>query len=515
MGLDPARPAPIQGPPLSGAGDHIEPVAIIDIGSNSVRLVAYDGLTRAPTPLYNEKVLCGLGRNVLSTGRLNEEAVRRALVALARFRVLCETMRVSRTFVLATAAARDAENGQEFLAAAEAACGQRIELLSGRREAELSALGVISGFHAPDGVVGDLGGGSLELVDVRGATVGMGVTMPLGGLALQDLSGGSVKKALKIVRENLKKAAPQLETLRGRSFYAVGGTWRALARLHQSARGYPLHVMHGYSVEPSDELNFLEVVERTDAALLQDVESVSEARRPLLAYGAVVLEEIIRIGRPRELAISASGVREGLLYEQLDRHARLADPLLAAAAELNTLRARSPGHAEDLITWSDRFIASLDQPETADERRLRHAACFLSDIGWRAHPDYRGEQSVNVITHAAFVGIDHPGRAYLALAIYFRHEGIAPEKASPMLRNLAGPRLFERARLLGALLRLAFPLSAGMAGALGRIPVTIEGGRVTLSLPADQGSLPGDRILNRVRGLGRLFGLEGRIVEAD
>jgi exopolyphosphatase/guanosine-5'-triphosphate,3'-diphosphate pyrophosphatase len=343
----------------------------------------------------------------------------------------------------------------------------------------------------------------------------MGVTMPLGGLALQDLSGGSVKKALKIVRENLKKAAPQLETLRGRSFYAVGGTWRALARLHQSARGYPLHVMHGYSVEPSDELNFLEVVERTDAALLQDVESVSEARRPLLAYGAVVLEEIIRIGRPRELAVSASGVREGLLYEQLDRDARLADPLLAAAAELNTLRARSPGHAEDLITWSDRFIASLDQPETADERRLRHAACLLSDIGWRAHPDYRGEQSVNVITHAAFVGIDHPGRAYLALAIYFRHEGIAPEKASPMLRNLAGPRLFERARLLGALLRLAFPLSAGMAGALGRIPVTIESGRVTLTLPADLGSLPGDRILNRVRGLGRLFGLEGRIVAAD
>ncbi|KQP41036.1 exopolyphosphatase [Methylobacterium sp. Leaf104] len=515
MGLDPARPTPVRAAASHGAGDHIEPVAIIDIGSNSVRLVAYDGLTRAPTPLYNEKVLCGLGRNVLSTGRLNEEAVRRALVALARFRVLCATMRVSRTFVLATAAARDAENGREFLAAAETACGQRIELLSGRREAELSALGVVSGFHAPDGVVGDLGGGSLELVDVRGATVGMGVTMPLGGLALQDLSGGSVKKALKIVRENLKKAAPQLETLRGRSFYAVGGTWRALARLHQSARGYPLHVMHGYSVEPSDELNFLEVVERTDAALLQDVESVSEARRPLLAYGAVVLEEIIRIGRPRELAISASGVREGLLYEQLDRDARLADPLLAAAAELNALRARSPGHAGDLIAWSDRFIASLDQPETADERRLRHAACLLSDIGWRAHPDYRGEQSVNVITHAAFVGIDHPGRAYLALAIYFRHEGIAPEKASPMLRSLAGPRLFERARLLGALLRLAFPLSAGMAGALGRIPVTVEGGRVTLTLPADQGSLPGDRILNRVRGLGRLFGLEGRIVEAD
>jgi exopolyphosphatase/guanosine-5'-triphosphate,3'-diphosphate pyrophosphatase len=487
------------------------PVAIIDIGSNSVRLVAYDGLTRAPTPIYNEKVLCGLGRNVLTTGRLNEEAVRRALAALARFRVLCDIMQTAHVFVLATAASRDAENGPAFLAAAETACGHPIELLSGRREAELSALGVVSGFHAPDGVVGDLGGGSLELVDVRGATMGQGVTMPLGGLALQDLSGGSTKKALKIVREHLKRAEPQLQTLRGRSFYAVGGTWRALARLHQAARGYPLHVMHGYSIEPSDELNFLQVVENTDAALLTDVESISEARRPLLAYGALVLEEIIRFGRPREIAISASGVREGLLYERLDREVRAADPLLVAARELNALRARSPGHGEELIAWTDRFVETLDGPETADERRLRHAACLLSDIGWRAHPDYRGDQSVNVITHAAFVGTDHPGRAYLALAVYFRHEGVAPERASPMLRGLVGPRLFERARLLGGLLRVAFPVSAGMAGTLPRMPVIAQDGRVVLQIPAAWDALAGERILNRVRGLGRVVGLDGRV----
>ncbi|WP_238183766.1 exopolyphosphatase [Methylobacterium trifolii] len=487
------------------------PVAIIDIGSNSVRLVAYDGLGRAPTPLYNEKVLCGLGRNVLTTGRLNEEAVRKALGALARFRVLCATMRIGRVFVLATAAARDAENGPAFLEAAQEACGTEIQLLSGRREAELSALGVISGFHAPDGVVGDLGGGSLELVDVRGAVVGQGVTMPLGGLALQDLSGGSIKKAGKIVREHMKKAAPQLETLRGRSFYAVGGTWRALARLHQAARQYPVHVMHGYSVEPSDELSFLQVVEQSDAAQLLDVESISEARRPLLAYGAVVLEEIIRVGRPREIAVSASGVREGLLYEQLDKDTRALDPLLASAGELNGLRARSPRHGEELLAWTDRFVTSLDGPETADERRLRHAACLLSDIGWRAHPDYRGEQSIALIQNAAFVGVDHPGRAYLALAIYFRHEGVAPEKASPVLRGLAGPRLFERARLLGALLRVAFPISAGMEGALGRIPVTVEAGRVLLRLPAEWQALNSDRLLSRVRGLARVVGLDGRI----
>lgn len=509
MGLSSTSPMPISA--TAGDAPARTPVAIIDIGSNSVRLVAYHRLTRAPTPLYNEKVLCGLGRNVITTGRLNEEAVRRALAALARFRVLCEVMKIDRVFVLTTAAARDAENGPDFLAAAEAACGHPIELLSGRREAELSALGVISGFHAPDGVVGDLGGGSLELVDVRGATVGQGVTMPLGGLALQDLTGGSPKKAQKIVRDHLKKAAPQLETLRGRSFYAVGGTWRALARLHQAARLYPFHVMHGYCVEPSDELNFLEVVERVDTALLADVETISEARRPLLAYGAIVLEEIIRIGRPREVAISASGVREGLLYEQLDRETRAVDPLLAAASELNVLRARSPGHANDLIAWTDRFVSALDGPETADERRLRHAACLLSDIGWRAHPDYRGEHSIDVITQGAFVGIDHPGRAYLALAVYFRHEGVAAEKASPMLRGLAGPRLFERARLLGGLLRVAFPVSAGMAGTLPRIPIGVADGKVLLTIPAEWRALAGERILGRVRGLGRVIGLEGRV----
>ena len=309
----------------------------------------------------------------------------------------------------------------------------------------------------------------------------------------------------------MKKAAPQLETLRGRTFYAVGGTWRALARLHQAARQYPVHVMHGYSVEPTDELSFLQVVEQSDAATLQDVEAISEARRPLLAYGAVVLEEIIRVGRPREVAISASGVREGLLYEQVDRETRALDPLLASCAELNQLRARSPRHADELIAWTDRFVAALDGPETADERRLRHAACLLSDIGWRAHPDYRGEQSIAIIQNAAFVGIDHPGRGFLALAIYFRHEGVAPEKANPMLRALAGPRLFERARLIGALLRVAFPMTAGMEGALRRMPLSIEDGRVVLSLPPEWDALNGDRLLNRVRGLARIAGLEGRV----
>ncbi|HEY8565390.1 MAG TPA: exopolyphosphatase [Beijerinckiaceae bacterium] len=489
------------------------PIAIIDIGSNSVRLVAYEGLTRAPTPIYNEKVLCGLGRHVATTGRLDDDAVDRALKALARFRVLCETIGAGEIRVLATAAARDAANGPAFLASAEAACGVPVELLSGKREAELSALGVISGFHRPDGVVGDLGGGSLELVDLQGETIGEGITLRLGGLALQDLSGGSLKKAQRIAHGALA-AAPQLRRLNDRTFYAVGGTWRALAKLHQAARDYPLHVMHGYAFDPADGLDFLKLVERSEAQELKDIESVSEARRPLLSVGAVVLEEIIRVGRPKRVVVSALGVREGLLYERLGPSLRREDPLLAAAGELNTLRSRSPRHGEEMRAWTDRFVESTGLPETETERRLRHAACLLADIGWRAHPDYRGEQSLNIIAHAAFVGIDHPGRAYLALSVYFRHEGLALEKASPRLKAIAGPRLVERARLLGALMRVAYPVSVAMEGVLPDAPLAARGGDLVLTLPRRMQALASERLLNRLRGLARLVTLEPRIVIA-
>jgi len=487
------------------------PVAIIDIGSNSVRLVTYEGLTRAPTPIYNEKVLCGLGRQVATTGRLDEEAVGRALRALARFRVLCETMGVSDIMVLATAAARDAANGPAFLDAAAKACGREVHLLSGAREAKLSALGVISGFHHPDGVVGDMGGGSLELVDVVGPTMGEGVTMPLGGLALLDVSGGSLKKAQKFVRESLRRAPEQLERLRGRTFYAVGGTWRALAKLHQAATDYPLHVMHGYAIAPEDGLDFLQLVEQVDTKTLKDIETVSEARRPLLSYGAIVLEEIIRLGQPKEVAISALGVREGLLYERLDPETRRHDALLAAASDLNLLRSRSPRHGVELCAWTDRFMDSAGLPETEAERRIRHAACLLADIGWGAPPPYRGEQSLTMVAYAAFVGLDHPARAYIGLSIFFRHEGISADKASPRLKQLAGARLFERARLLGALMRVAYPVTVAMEGVLPVTPFTARGDRVVLQLPAALAPLANERLTGRLKAVGKLTGLEPRI----
>jgi len=487
-----------------------QPIAIVDIGSNSVRLVAYQRLSRALTPIFNEKAMCALGKGVVTSGRLAEDGVEKALKALRRFRALCETMEISDITVIATAAARDAANGPTFLAAARAAIGQEISLLTGKREAELSALGVMSAIHAPNGVVGDLGGGSLELIDVGGSLSGKGVTLPLGGLALMDASKRSTREASRIARKAMADAKP-LADLHGRTFYAVGGTWRALAKLHMRQRNYPLDVMHNYRIQTSEAAEFAGLVERIDSDAITDIASVSAARRPLLAYGAIVLDEIIRRSRPKEIVISAAGVREGLLYERLTEAQRAADPLLCAARELDGLLSRAPAYGEELILWTDAFMVSCELDETVEEKRLRHAACLLSDVAWRAHPDYRAQQATNIVTHGAFVGVDHPGRAFLALAVVFRHQGLDGEQGISALRALMTTRLLIRARVLGAAMRVAYLLSASMPGVLPLTPLSVQRGRLTLSLPAARADLASDRLLGRVKALGRLLGLEAAV----
>jgi exopolyphosphatase/guanosine-5'-triphosphate,3'-diphosphate pyrophosphatase len=496
-----------------GRLDYGPPVAVIDIGSNSVRLVAYEGLTRSPTPIFNEKVLAGLGREVQTTGLLATDAVEKALAALRRFRALCDRLEVVKVWSIATAACRDAKNGKAFVTEAERICGTKIDILSGKREAELSALGVVSGFHNPDGIVGDLGGGSLELTELSGQRIKSGVTLPLGGLALQDISAKSVKKAEKIVKSALAEAE-LLAAGKGRTFYAIGGTWRALARLHMWQVGYPLHVMHGYVLPAKEALEFSNLVHRVNPEMLSQIEVVTDARRPLLAYAALVLENLVRIAKPKEVVISALGVREGLLYSMLDADERAKDPLIAAASELNLLRSRAPAHGDELIAWTDKFMASSGLDETVDERRLRHAACLLADIGWRAHPDYRGEQSLNIIANGSFVALDHPGRTFISLAVFFRHVGLVDDELSPRLRELATTRVLDRARVLGAALRVAYLVSASTTGVLPKTPMVVERGRLVLRFENGFKALAGERVFVRLRQLARLIGREP-VMEAE
>jgi exopolyphosphatase/guanosine-5'-triphosphate,3'-diphosphate pyrophosphatase len=486
-------------------------LAIVDIGSNSVRLVVYEMVARAPAQVFNEKEMAGLGRNVASTGKLSTGAMRKAIEALVRFRILCEAMHVSEIRVIATAAARYASNGPQFIERAEDAIGQPIELISGDREAILSGLGVIAGFDNPDGVVGDLGGGSLELITVARGEVGEGASVPLGGLALLDRSKNSLKAAEKIVKDELDRL-PQVEAMKGRDFYAVGGTWRALATLHQHQVNYPLNVMHGYTLQAKDIADFVKLVEKSDLTGLEAIDSVSSARRPLLAYGALVLDELIKRGKPRAVIISAQGVREGLLYEQLLPEERAADPLLRSARDYNHLRARDPRHAAELIAWSRVILETAGLSGDEPSSRLIESVCLLSDIGWRAHPDYRGEQSMNVIAHAYFTGIDHVGRAFLSLAIFHRYAGLkSSSPAATALRALLPPPILERAMLLAAIFRVAYLLSAGMAGLLPRMPAACVDGRLILRFPDDLRPLASERVVGRLKQLGKLLGREVEI----
>lgn len=482
------------------------PVAVIDIGSNSVRQVIYEGLTRAPAVLFNEKVLCGLGHGVSTTGRLEQEGVDRALAAIRRFRALGRQAGVGDTHILATAAAREAANGPQFIAQVEAETGATVTLLTGRMEAHLAAWGIRSGFHKPDGIAGDLGGGSLELVGINGEIEG-GITLPLGGLRLMDMAGGSLGKAAAITAKALKEAEVDWPGSQ-RNFYAVGGTWRSLAKLHIASTDYPLPVVHDYAVDADTFCKFCDCVAEGELETMTGIDAVSRNRQSLLPYGAMVMAATLRQLGAKRLLMSSLGVREGFLHTLLSEEERAEDSLLAAAYDLAILRARSPRHSVELAEFTGRAFATFGVDENDNETRYRIASCYLADIAWRAHPDYRAQQSLSIISNAGFVGISHEGRAYLALANYHRYRGIGGKAKPPEIAALAGDRISKRARLLAALFRVLYLFSASMPGVIPRLEFSRRGEGFALLVPGDMSGLLGERPLERLANLGRELEVE-------
>jgi exopolyphosphatase / guanosine-5'-triphosphate,3'-diphosphate pyrophosphatase len=489
------------------------PVAVIDIGSNSVRLVAYDLHSRAPITMFNEKSLCGLGRDIAVTGLLPEDGLIQARDALKRFRVLCDLMRVERVFVLATAAARRASNGPPFIAEVEQILGEPVSMLSGAEEARLAALGVVSGHFRPNGLAGDLGGGSLELIDIEDGVVGEGISLELGGLTLRDSAGKSLKKAAKIVAETLD-SVPGLGAVRQRDIFAIGGTWRAIARLYMARGNYPLNVLHGYAADAGEIAAFCGELQKVDLATLPAIGEIARERRPLLPYGALVLEQLIARTQAARFVISTSGVREGVLYSQLPASMRQLDPLLVAARALSDLHARSPAHADELIDWCDSFAQSAFPGEPETKRRIRQAACLLSELAWRASPDYRAEESARMVAYAALPAVTHHERAFLAGVLHARYEGLTENQAPP-LRALLSDQEVEEARGLGCLIRVAYNISAGRPGVLPETPIRIENQKLVQHLPARFMDLSNERLTGRLKQTAKVMGLEYEVRIAD
>jgi exopolyphosphatase/guanosine-5'-triphosphate,3'-diphosphate pyrophosphatase len=476
------------------------PIGIVDIGSNSVRLVIYDRLVRSPVALFNEKSLCAIGRNMVRTGVLDEEGSDAAIAALARFREIAKSVGVSRLDTFATAAVRDARNGAEFVARAREAIGTQIRILSGEEEARFAAEGVLAAIPDADGVVGDLGGGSLELAFVSQGQQSGGVTLPFGPLRLMDLSDGKPDKARAIVDEGLEKL-PAIEKLKGKALYAVGGVWRNIARMHLDNIQYPVQVLHQYEIPRDRAIDFAQFISGLSRKSLESTAGVTRKRAETIPYGAVVLERLLKVAKLDRVVISAFGVREGFLFQRLAAEERARDPLLAACEEIAARMGRDPTLGRVLEKWT----APLFTGEDKAFDRLRRAACHLADAGWRAHPDHRAELAYSQMLYAPFIGIDHYKRLTLALTLFHRYGG-DDEKLVRRAQRFIGDDAARQAQVLGFALRAALVLAGPAPAVLSESSVRLTPASLVVSLPKQNQPLIAEAMTKRLDTLAAAFG---------
>jgi exopolyphosphatase/guanosine-5'-triphosphate,3'-diphosphate pyrophosphatase len=439
----------------------LDRVGVVDVGSNSVRLVVFDGAARSPAYFYNEKIMAGLGQGLAETGRLSPDGKRRALAALQRFAILAKGMKLPPLTCVATAAVREATDGPEFRKLVESETGLRLWVIDGQEEARLSAQGVLLGWPEAEGIVCDIGGNSMELAEVSGGAVGRRVSSALGPFRLQQVAGG--KKGLaRHIRDTVEALADEIGRGHER-FYLVGGSWRAFARLDMERRAYPLTVLHEYRMGPQSVLQTANWIAEADIATLRAKTGMSAARMDLVPIAAQVLRQIVLTFHPKEIDVSSYGIREGLLYEQMPKRLRLRDPLIEACRHAERTMARMPGFGKKLF----QFILPIFRDLPENRLRIVKAACLLHDTTWRAHPDYRAEACFDNATRANLGGLSHPERVYLGLALLHRYKNSrAGSRMAPLFALLDDHQLREaevlgKAMRFGAMFAVRSPEDAG------------------------------------------------------
>ena len=480
------------------------PFGVIDVGSNSVRLVVFGEPLRSPIAMFNEKVLCGLGRGLSETGALDGEGAKNALLAIRRFAVLARRMEVRSLRIVATAAVRDASNGAAFVEQIERDTGETVSVLTGQEEATYSAYGVLSGIPDACGVMGDLGGGSLELVALDGTKLGDSVTLPLGPLRIANLDSYPVVKAY--IDEKIGSVG-WLKKWKGKSLYAVGGSWRAIARVHMAQKHSPLHIIHQYTLGKAEANDFTRLIAKQSRESLARVEGVPRRRQDVLPLAALVMRRLLKFLEPKDVVFSANGLREGLAYALLSEKQRAEDPLLAFCVHMAEREGRFGEHGAEL----DRFIAPLFERDAAPRQRIRMAAAILSDSAWRVHPDYRGEQSLGVILHAPFGAITQAERALLALTVFTRYTGTASDPVAAPAWQLLNAEEIDYALRIGLALRLAQTLSAGVPGILNDCKLRPNGNGIVLEIPPQHAVLDGEAVQRRVEALAKALGRSGEV----
>ena len=484
--------------------------AVIDIGSNSIRLVVYDDLSRAPFARFNEKSFCALGAGLAETGRLAPDAMDLAVNAITRFAAIARAMRVETIHVLATEATRRASNGGELIARIREATGLEVRLLAGDEEATYAALGVISGFFQPKGLAGDMGGGSLEVAEVLGDRIGeRKVSMPIGALPVTSMLAEGVDAAKRRIDEILDASLPPLLT--DPVFYAIGGGWRALARVHLGLTGSPISVVHGHDVEAGEIPALAKRISRMPPEEIAALPDVPSRRIGTLPAAAAVLHRLLKKLKPERVVFSLLGLREGWLYGQLDEEEQYRDPLLEGALSLGLPAARVPEFSAALARWTD----DLFPGETQSDRRLRLAACALTDISWRDHEKVRAAESFRRLLQFPFVGISHAERAFLAVTIMARYGGNVDDAVRAVTRDLLSGSQLRRAEILGRVMLLGHRFSASVPEILEQARIRIGLNEVRLEVDAAARVPDSEAVQARLRQLARVCGVEGaEIVEA-
>lgn len=486
--------------PFPDARQHL---AIIDIGSNSIRLVVYDGLVRTPQILFNEKAVCGLAQGLERSGLLNPEGVPAAMASIGRFIRLTRAMRIGSLDILATAAVREATDGRAFVAEIERRWKVKVTVLAGEEEARLAAFGVLCGNIEADGLVADLGGGSLELVALdRGKVGAQAATLPLGVLRLSEASADNPERAEEMIDRSFDRL-DWLDRRHGRALYAVGGAWRAVARLGVEQVGHPLHVLDNFTLSRGDANSLLGLIARQSKKSLEKIPGLSRKRLPYIPLAALLLKKVMEHSRASRLVFSAYGMREGQFFKRLPPAVRAQDPLLAACEHLARTQGRFPAHGDELVAW----MAPLFRGETGEQRRLRHAACLLGDLFWNEHPDYRADQAFLRVVRLPVMGLDHRDRVTLALAVHARYETDRdpPEREALSLIDEDDRR---RALLIGQLLRLGHTISGGVPGIISATRLHRQGDTLVLTLPAADPVFAPDLADRRYDRLARMAGAD-------
>lgn len=480
---------------MNGISHSTDKRAIIDIGSNSVRLVVYNGPPRAPVVILNEKVNARLGKDLGKTGAISDKAMRTALSALARFAELLRLLEVDHVQCVATAAARDASNGPEFLEAVRR-IGLSPRLLSGNEEARTSATGVIAAFPGAKGIAADLGGGSLELVEIDGEVCPRGITLPFGTLRLPDLRAAGPEAFAATVGEGL--ARQQWDTGRELPLYIVGGSWRALALQAMHAVRWPLDDPHAFEISAQDALQLCRTFER--GKLEKADPRISNARMATLPDAAALLAQLVTQLSPSKLVFSSWGLREGLLYQQVPQAVKAEDPMLASVAGFAQASFVEPGTAAAVTAWTSNVCQ--DAP---GEGNLRQAATLLALAAMRTEPNLRTEEAMTWALRKRWIGVDKRGRGMMAMTV-LANSGLTviPDQFG----KLADKKDLDRAIAWGLAIRLCRRLTGGTVPALAHSSLTVDGGRVVLSLNETVQALYSAGIGKDLKALSEWLGLE-------